>query len=127
MKEPSWRHVAKASADPARATRGFEALLSVDRVPDLATCSEQHLKVFATIFAASEALTTLLLRHPEWTHAMLAPESLKFPRREQGLRQEVNSWLQPALTARDFAGAFSRLRQFKQREMLRIGARDLVR
>src|SRR6185503_9363826 len=49
------------------------------------------------------------------------------PRQEQGLRREVNAFVQPALKARDYAGAFAQLRLSKQREMLRIAARDLAR
>ena len=43
------------------------------------------------------------------------------------MRREVSAFLQPALQAKDYAGAFSALRQFKQRELLRIAARDLAR
>jgi len=72
-------------------------------------------------------MNVLLLAHPDWTTEVLAPERLQFPRQEQGLRREVNAWLTPALQSRDYAGALARLRQFKQREMLRIAARDLAR
>jgi glutamate-ammonia-ligase adenylyltransferase len=78
------------------------------------------------LFSGSQALSNLLMARPEWL-PVLAPEALKFPRRKQGLRNEVNRWLQPLLTASDFGAALRNLREFKQRGMLRIAARDLAR
>ena len=43
------------------------------------------------------------------------------------MRREVDAWLKPLIEARDFTTAFVQLRLFKQREMLRIAARDLAR
>ena len=62
----------------------------------------------------------VLLKHPAWAQTVLIPENLSHPRQGQGLRREVNEWLQPALAARDYAGAWTRLRQFREREMLRM-------
>ena len=39
----------------------------------------------------------------------------------------MSRWLKPLLAASDFAAALARVREFKQREMLRIAARDLAR
>src|SRR6202040_1010821 len=78
------------------------------------------------LFSGSQALSALLLAHPDWLE-LLAPGLLKFSRPKQGLSNEVNGWLNPLLEAQDYAGAFSRLRDFKRREMLRIAARDLAR
>ena len=65
-----------------------------------------------------------LLAHPDWLAPLLAPGFLAHPRREEGLRREVEAMAQTRPTSE---AAFSRLRQFKQREMLRIAARDLAR
>ena len=54
-------------------------------------------------------------------------EQLKFPRRADGVRREIEGGLKPKLEACDYAGALAELRRFKQREMLRIAARDLAR
>src|SRR4029079_11065125 len=51
-----------------------------------------------------------------------SPASVSFPRRKEGLRREVNAWL-----SEGFGPALAKLRQFKQRELLRIAARDLAR
>jgi glutamate-ammonia-ligase adenylyltransferase len=58
---------------------------------------------------------------------LLDIERLKFPRRAQGFQQELGRLLGPALKAQDYAAALTELRRFKQRELLRIAARDLVR
>ena len=71
-------------------------------------------------------MSVLLLRHPEWVNSLLTPEHLTHPRQEQGLQREVNGWLPAALQARDYAGALRQVRQFQQRELLRIAARDLA-
>lgn len=71
-------------------------------------------------------MSNLLVTHPDWL-AVLEPERLNFPRRAQGVRQEAAALMQPLLAAQDFTGALAALREFKQREMLRIAARDLAR
>jgi glutamate-ammonia-ligase adenylyltransferase len=93
----------------------------------LASLSPDHARILAALFAGSDALGMVLLKHPAWAQTVLIPQNLSHPRQGQGLRREVNEWLQPALAARDYAGAWTRLRQFREREMLRIAARDLAR
>lgn len=69
----------------------------------------------AALFSGSPASGELLRRHPEWIKAHLQPEQLQHPRREEGMRREVASATLP------------QIREFKQREMVRIAARDLAR
>lgn len=52
---------------------------------------------------------------------------LESPRRKEGLRREIKTFLEPKLDARDYVEALAELRRFKQREILRIAARDLGR
>ena len=127
MKAPTWKTAVKQAADPARAQNGFNELaaVAVTSTPD--TLTEEHTRILAALFSGSQAMTLLLLKHPEWVNTALTPDNLAYPRRAEGLRREVNAFLQPALQAKDYAGAFSMLRQFKQRELLRIAARDLAR
>lgn len=121
-----WTKVVKACADPARA-RHFLELLSVTSVRALiAKANEEQARILAALFSGSPALSNLLVAHPEWLPA-LDPERLKFPRREQGVRHEAAAATQPLLAAGDFSGALAALREFKQREMMRIAARDLAR
>jgi glutamate-ammonia-ligase adenylyltransferase len=127
MKAPSWKTAVKRAAAPARANRGFEQLAATPAGSPLDSLDEEHARILGALFSGSDALSLLLLQHTEWVHTILTPENLAYSRQEQGLRREVNAFLQPALKARDYAGALSALRQFKRREMLRIAARDLAR
>src|SRR5205085_8662695 len=76
--------------------------------------------------SGSLALSDLLVTHLDWLE-LLAPAALKFPRRKQGLQSEVNGWFKPLLERADYAGALMAIRRFKQRQMFRIGGRDLAR
>ncbi len=125
MKNPVWTKAVKSSADPARA-RHYLDLLAAAGAPALEGVSPEQARILCALFSGSQALSNWLIAHPALLSG-LTPELLFHPRREQGLRREVNEWLAPALAAGDDADGFAHLRQFKQREMLRIAARDLAR
>ena len=91
----------------------------------LEQANEEEAAIWSQIFIGSNFLTSLLLHHPDWFE-QLQPSLLKHPRREQGLQREVHAFLSPALDRSDYAGALEQMRLFKQKEMLRIGARDLA-
>ena len=82
--------------------------------------------MLAAIFGGSQFLGDLLVANPDWL-AVLDLDGLQHPRRSQGFQREVAGGLETKFAARDYAGAFAELRRFKQRELLRIGARDLAR
>ena len=121
-----WKKAIGASADPQRAKRFFEALSVGQGATALKGYPAEPARIVATLFGGSQALSNLLVAHPEWLE-LLAPEVVQFPRRKQGLRNEVNAWLKPLLDQKSDSAALARSRQFKQREMLRIAARDLAR
>jgi glutamate-ammonia-ligase adenylyltransferase len=127
MKTPPWKNAMKHAADPARAQNGFNELAAVTSAATLDALTEDHTRILAALFSGSQAMTLLLLKHPEWVNTLLTPEHLAHPRQAQGLRREVNAFLQPALQSKNNAEALAQLRQFKQRELLRIAARDLAR
>jgi len=126
MSGASWADAVKGCPDPRRARQFFELLAATSAGAALRACSAEQTRVLAALFSGSQALSNLLVARPEW-FASLDPEALKYARRKQGLHNEVNRWLKPLLTASDFGAALPRLREFKQREMLRIAARDLAR
>lgn len=72
----------------------------------------------AALLSGSEAAGRLLASHPEWLDS-LTVENVKHPRRDQGFRRELKSIF-------DHSDRFKKLRQFKEREMVRIAARDLA-
>jgi glutamate-ammonia-ligase adenylyltransferase len=126
MKNPVWAKALKASADPQRARHHLDLLAATSVATELGKAASEQARILCALFSGSQALSSFLVSHPELIGS-LTPESLDHPRREQGLRREVNEWLVPCLEARDYATAFNRLREFKQREMLRIATRDLAR
>jgi glutamate-ammonia-ligase adenylyltransferase len=126
VKKTLWSKALKASADPERSKRFLESLASTSARKQLKKLSADSLRVLIALFGGSQALGDLLLAHPEWL-AQLDFEDLKFPRRAQGFQHEVKIFLEPRLQEDDYAGALAELRSFKQREMLRIAARDLAR
>ncbi len=126
MKKPDWQKLAAASADPARVKHFLAALAATDAGPRLEKYSADQMRVVVALLSGSQALGNLLVANPGWL-AVLDLDQLKFPRRAEGVRREIEGGLKPKLETRDYAGALAGLRRFKQREMLRIAARDLAR
>jgi [glutamine synthetase] adenylyltransferase / [glutamine synthetase]-adenylyl-L-tyrosine phosphorylase len=126
MKTPAWENAIKSCADPQRAAHFFGLLAASSTGEALRAASPEQARVLAALLSGSQALSNLLVARPDWLVA-LEPEALKYPRRKQGLRTEVSRWLKPLLAASDFGAALTRVREFKQWEMLRIAARDLAR
>ena len=126
MKNPIWTKAIKHCAEPERARHVLNQLQATNAGGSLAKASEPQAAALAALFSGSQALSGQLIAHPEW-FSVLEIEALKFARRKQGLEQEVNRWLAPTLEARDFGKALGGIREFKEREMLRIGTRDLAR
>src|ERR1043166_1602671 len=112
MTKPVWAKAIEAAADPPRAKHFLGLLAATKACAALQNPSAEQARILAALFSGAEALT---------------PEALEFPRRKQGLQAEVSAWLTRSLQTRDYAAALQRLRQFKQREMLRLAARDLAR
>lgn len=126
MKASVWPQALKTSADPARAQHHFEMLAATSAGEALARADAEQARVLAAVLGGSEALSALLVANPAWLDA-LKPDALAHPRRAESFRAELNEALSPLLAATDYAGALAAIRRFKQREMLRIAARDLAR
>lgn len=123
---PVWQVAVRAAADPQRVRHQLQQLADTPAAPSLVRAAREQARILAALFSGSPALGETLAAHPDWLKE-LEPESLRHPRRAQGMLREVESWLGRALRAQDYAAALARLREFKQREMLRIAARDLAR
>jgi glutamate-ammonia-ligase adenylyltransferase len=116
----------QSSADPDRARHFFELLSETDARAGLANISPEQATILAALFSGSQALGNLLIAHPDWL-SILDVDRLRFPRRVQGFRNEIQTWLPGLVETKDYAAALSHVRQFKHREMLRIATRDLAR
>ena len=123
---PIWKKAIKASADPERTSHFLEQLRATSAGEPLAHFSAAQAGALAALLSGSQALSTVLAAHPDWLSAVEL-ENLTYPRRKQGLQQEVDAWMKPLMAAHDFAAVLGRLREFKARELLRIGTRDLGR
>lgn len=120
-----WEQEGKKSADPERAA-AYAAQLAAHLPAYFKGMRAEQARVLAALFSGSRALSELLVSKPQWID-QLDFERLQNPRRKEGIRREVAAFLDPALQAGDYARALTQLREFKQREMLRIAARDLAR
>jgi glutamate-ammonia-ligase adenylyltransferase len=121
----AWEKALRTAADPLRAkdcSRRLGPLLPENYFQSL---SAGQARVVAALFSGSRALSELLLTRPEWIE-VIELERLESPRRVEGLRREARAFLKPALAAGDYSTALAKLREFKQREFLRIAARDLA-
>lgn len=121
-----WKAALRGCADPARARHNLALLSETEAGNKLEKVSPEQARILAAVLSGSEALSGLLVSRPEWVE-VLEPEPLQYGRRKQGLRQEVDGWFKPLLGAGDFGAALGKLREFKRRELLRVGGRDLAR
>lgn len=125
MKNPLWQQAIANCADPQRA-RHYHKLFAAAFGESVGRLTSGQILVLVALFSGSQALSDWLVAHPDCL-GQLDLEHIRHARRRQGLQQEAEKLLQPAIAGQEFALALSRLRQFRQREMLRIAARDLSR
>ncbi len=127
MKNPVWPAALAACADPPRARQFHERLVAAGGGALLREATPEAARILCALWSGSQVLGEWVLGHPDWLPRLLDPDGLGFPRVEQGIRREIETWLEPALHQRDYAAALRQLRQFQQRELTRIAARDLAR
>ncbi|MCB1125593.1 MAG: bifunctional [glutamate--ammonia ligase]-adenylyl-L-tyrosine phosphorylase/[glutamate--ammonia-ligase] adenylyltransferase, partial [Verrucomicrobiae bacterium] len=126
MQASVWQKALNQCADRDWAERHLALLTEAGLEEALAAVTPEQARVLTALFSGSQALSEGLAAHPEWLGLLLDVEGLRFPRTDQGMRREVSTLLNPLVEQQDHAGALGRLRTFKAREMLRIGARDLA-
>ena len=126
MKNQLWTKAIAGCADPQRARHYLKLFTATVGEQRLAKFSAAQIQPVIALFSGSQSLSDWLIANPDALE-VLAPDQLRHPRRTEGFLREVDRFLQPASATREFAPALARLRQFKQREMLRIAARDLGR
>ncbi len=123
-----WPKAIQSSADPQRAGRFLEQLKATGGVTGfLNRASPEQARVLAALFGGSQALSELVVARPDWLQVCLVAENLQHPRQKQGLERDLEGSLKPLLKDGNNSAAMTAVREFKQREMLRIAARDLAR
>lgn len=115
------------SADPHRALVNFERLAQALPNPGILyrylSAAPDRLEMLVTLFAHSQALADTLTRDARYFHFLIGPEALARPREKEWLEAELSRWLAGWRAAED---RYEVVRQFRRRETLRIGARDLL-
>jgi [glutamine synthetase] adenylyltransferase / [glutamine synthetase]-adenylyl-L-tyrosine phosphorylase len=127
MQKRTWEKAFESAPDPQRARRYQEQLQSTAAGSMLKKASSEQARILVSLLSGSQFLSDLLVARPEWCSNLLDPDSLIHQRAEQGLRRELDRLMKPLRASKDFSAALDQMRQFKQREMLRIAARDLAR
>lgn len=124
MTSAKWTELIKGAAEPERAERYVKLLR--EKSPAVEGWSEPEARLLCALLGGSEYAGNLLVANPEWLE-MLQAEGLQYPRRKQGMGQELSRTTDPLLKGQDYAGVFREVRRFQKREMVRIAARDLAR
>ncbi|MGD1084890.1 MAG: hypothetical protein ABSA47_09100 [Verrucomicrobiota bacterium] len=127
MQSQTLTRAIEACADPRRAGAALARLREAGAAQIPKKPTAEQARILASLLAGSQMAAELLAAHPDWLPPLLEPGLLQHPRRDQGFRREIGHWLQPSLDRDDLEPAFVQLRLFKQREMLRVAARDLAR
>lgn len=127
MHNAGWRDALENCADPQRAEQYLERLKAGDAAPILQHADAEQGRILACLLSGSQALSELLVAHADWLAPLLAPHALTEPHWTDRLEHDLYRAFGPLAEAQDYARAFAELREFKQRAMLRIAARDLAR
>jgi glutamate-ammonia-ligase adenylyltransferase len=116
------------SAEPDRALIRFERFARAHHgqpaLPLLLRQRPRVLELLAAVFGASQFLAETLIRHPAWLDSLSEPELLPQRRTRLGIESDLEQALRRAQGHDDELQA---LRAFKRRELVEIGARDLLR
>ncbi len=127
MQNGIWSSVIEHSADPQRVRHYLAQLAETEAGAWLQQIGTQEAQTAAALFSGSQALSDWLVAHPDQCESLFNLEYVRHPRQVQGLKREIQSWLDRCLAAREYAEALNRIRAFKQREWVRIAIRDLAR
>jgi [glutamine synthetase] adenylyltransferase / [glutamine synthetase]-adenylyl-L-tyrosine phosphorylase len=126
MSETVWEKAVRSAPVPERARQALNQLRAEGQPKALEKADAEQARILSALWSGTEWTTEWLVKHPEWFET-LRPEALVHPRRVQGMEREIEAWFAPLLESESYSEALSNLRQFKQREMIRIAARDLAR
>ncbi|MCS7259634.1 MAG: glutamine synthetase adenylyltransferase [Anaerolineae bacterium] len=114
------------SADPDRALINLERFVAAtteQRVLwEALAASPRPMEMLTTLFAGSQFLTEILLRHPEYFWQLMELRYLARPKNREQMEHEIRSLLD---TQSSSEAKWSVLRRYQRRELLRIGASDL--
>ncbi|RJP14002.1 MAG: bifunctional [glutamate--ammonia ligase]-adenylyl-L-tyrosine phosphorylase/[glutamate--ammonia-ligase] adenylyltransferase [Candidatus Abyssobacteria bacterium SURF_5] len=115
-----------SAADPDMALNNWERLVEVIRDREshfnYLAAKPRVLGVLLKILGASQYLSDILIRQPHLFLSILSDDFADTPADRESLRSELSERLEDAP---DYLGKLDVLREFNQRQMLHIGARDI--
>lgn len=124
MPRDVWQQAIEHAPVPERGRHAFSQQREAGTLPP--SLSVEDARVWCALWSGSEWAAELLRQHPEW-QPLLTAEKLSHSPSLAGLRRELDGLLAPLAETGSHASAVAVLRRFKQREMIRIAARDLAR
>ncbi len=114
------------SADPDRVLVNLERFIATATEQralwDALAATPRPMEILATLFAGSQFLTEILLRHPEYFWQLMERRYLARSKDREQLYHEARVLLDTQPTIEDKLNA---LRRYQRRELLRIGASDM--
>lgn len=119
--------IIEASAGPERVRHHARLLKDALGSDPWKRLDKEGGRVLAALLAGSSWLTSLLVQHVEWFEIFTDLRQLERPRRKEGLRQELDALIDPALEKGESRAALEALHHVRLRELLRIAVRDLAR
>src|SRR5262245_7970555 len=114
------------SADPDMALNNLERFLANPAapplVPQLLENRSRTLEILLGLFSTSQMFSDLLAQHPDYLDMLRVPlrKSPSFAELRDALRAEV-------VAAQEDAAVLRAFRRFRHRQLLRIGANDIIR
>lgn len=112
-------------ADPVRLRHYLDLLESTDAKGWLETAEVRALEILSDLICGSEAAAEKLVANPEWIPEIINPEQIRFPRSKEYLYTLLEKQIREHIKQSNYNEAFANLRIFKQKETIRIAARDL--
>lgn len=116
------------SFDPDMALNNFERFSEIihdkNYLYTILSSEPWKLNVLITLFSGSQFLSDILLKEPRYFDWLMSGNILDSPTFKDALYKELSGLMDTAVSSDDHLKV---LRQFKKREFLRIGLRDLLR
>jgi glutamate-ammonia-ligase adenylyltransferase len=123
---PQLSRLLPRSSDPDMALNNLERFLAVpaaaEQLPRFLEGRARTLEILVQLFGASQNFSDLLITNPDWT------DMLRVPLRRSPNRGELEFHLQAEVDAAfEDSTVLKAFRRYRQRQLLRIGANDIVR
>lgn len=125
MSENIFKKVIQKSADTERLEHYLRLLESTEAKEWLRKADEKNLEILSALICGSESAAERLVANPEWIPEIIQSEQLQFPRSKEYLYSLLKNEIQGQIEQSSYNEALTSIRVFKQKETLRIAARDL--